>query len=169
MECIAFGYPVPYYNWTRKNSNIPRDAVITNHNRVLLLPRVKVEDQGEYECRAHNDKVSITGKRKVCLKKIGPVHYKKNLLVADRIIIFALFPIGTVTLSIQSRPVFTISIGDRHVYEKDDITWTCEAFGIPDVKYDWLKNGRKLSDQEKLESWERQRYEIKDNILIIRG
>ena len=87
----------------------------------------------------------------------------------DRIIIFALFPKGTVTLSIQSRPVFTISIGDRHVYEKDDITWTCEAFGIPDVKYDWLKNGRKLSDQENLESWERQRYEIKDNILIIRG
>ena len=80
LECIAFGYPVPYYNWTRKNSNIPRDAVITNHNRVLLLPRVKVEDQGEYECRAHNDKVSITGKRKVCLKKIGPVHYKKICL-----------------------------------------------------------------------------------------
>ena len=72
-------------------------------------------------------------------------------------------------MSIQSRPVFTIAIGDRHVYEKDDITWTCEAFGIPDVKYDWLKNGRKLSDQEKLESWERRRYEIKDNILIIRG
>ena len=90
--------------------------------------------------------------------------------MTDRIIFFLpFFPIGTVTLSIQSRPVFTISIGDRHVYEKDDITWTCEAFGIPDVKYDWLKNGRKLSDQEKLESWERQRYEIKDNILIIRG
>ena len=44
-------------------------------------------------------------------------------------------------LSIQSRPVFTISIGDMHVDEKDDLTWTCEAFGIPDVKYEWMKNG----------------------------
>ena len=61
MECIAFGYPVPHYNWTRKNSFIPKSAIVTNYNRVLILPRVDVEDQGEYICRAHNDKVSITG------------------------------------------------------------------------------------------------------------
>ena len=23
LECIAFGYPVPHYNWTRKGSDIP--------------------------------------------------------------------------------------------------------------------------------------------------
>jgi len=34
---------------------------VTNYNRVLILPRVRVEDQGEYVCRAYNDKVSITG------------------------------------------------------------------------------------------------------------
>ena len=48
-------------------------------------------------------------------------------------------------LSIQSRPVFTISIGDMHVDEKDDLTWTCEAFGIPDVKYAWMKNSVAIS------------------------
>ena len=42
----------------------------------------------------------------------------------------------------QSRPLFTIAIGDKHVDEKTDVTWTCEAFGIPDVEYEWLKNGR---------------------------
>ena len=136
LECIAFGYPVPYYNWTRKNSDIPSDAIITNHNRVLIIPRVRVEDQGEYQCRAYNDKVSIT---------------------------------GSVTLSIQSRPVFTISIGDMHVDEKDDLTWTCEAFGIPDVKYEWLKNGVRISKRpEELAVEDRDRYEIRDNILIIR-
>ena len=62
LECIAFGYPVPYYNWTRVNSDIPEGAIVTNHNRVLILPRVRVEDQGEYQCRAQNDKVSITGR-----------------------------------------------------------------------------------------------------------
>ena len=45
MECIAFGYPVPHYNWTRKNSFIPKSAIVTNYNRVLILPRVDVEDQ----------------------------------------------------------------------------------------------------------------------------
>ena len=45
----------------RKNSDIPRGAIVTNYNRVLILPRVRVEDQGEYMCRAYNDKVSITG------------------------------------------------------------------------------------------------------------
>jgi hypothetical protein len=34
---------------------------VTNYNRVLVLPRVRVEDGGEYVCTAHNDKVSITG------------------------------------------------------------------------------------------------------------
>ena len=61
LECIAFGYPVPHYNWTRKNSDLPEGAIVTNYNRVLILPRVRVEDQGEYVCRAYNDKVSITG------------------------------------------------------------------------------------------------------------
>jgi hypothetical protein len=77
---------------------------------------------------------------------------------------------GSVLLSIQSRPVFTISIGDMHVDERDDITWTCEAFGIPDVKYAWLKNGRILSTEEgDLAVEDRGRYEIRDNVLIIRG
>ena len=72
-------------------------------------------------------------------------------------------------LSIQSRPVFTISIGDMHVDEKDDLTWTCEAFGIPDVKYEWMKNGRTISKRpEELAVEDRDRYEIRDNILIIR-
>ena len=109
----------------------------------MIIPRVRVEDQGEYKCRAYNDKVSIT---------------------------------GSVTLSIQSRPVFTISIGDMHVDEKDDLTWTCEAFGIPDVKYEWLKNGRKISTDPNDGSAECcnkaediDRYEIRDNVLIIRG
>ena len=44
------------------------------------------------------------------------------------------------------RPIFTIPIGDKHIDENDDLTWTCEAFGIPDVEYAWLKNGRPIYD-----------------------
>ena len=73
-------------------------------------------------------------------------------------------------LSIQSRPVFTISIGDMHIDEKDDLTWTCEAFGIPDVKYEWLKNSVPISGiGAQLNEEEQKAYEIRDNVLIIRG
>ena len=69
----------------------------------------------------------------------------------------------------MNRPVFTIAIGDKHVDEKDTLTWTCEAFGIPDVKYKWLKDSKVLeSDPNKLAIEDRGRYEIQDNVLIIR-
>ena len=50
--------------------------------------------------------------------------------------------------SLFIRPVFTISIGNKHIDENDDLTWTCEAFGIPDVEYAWLKNGRLIKDSK---------------------
>ena len=57
-----------------------------------------------------------------------------------------------------------------HVDERDDLTWTCEAFGIPDVEYEWLKNGDPISkEDDQLAPEDRGRYEIRDNVLIIRG
>ena len=132
LECIAFGYPVPHYNWTRVGANLPRGSYITNYNRVLIIPRVRVEDQGEYECHAKNDKIHISAK---------------------------------LMLSIQSKPVFTIPIGDQFVDENDEVVWTCEAFGIPYVEYSWLRNGRPLTKDA---PEDRDRYIIKDNILKIK-
>lgn len=60
LECVAFGYPVPTYNWTRLNGNLPKGSYMTNYNRVLIIPRLQVEDQGEYQCRANNDRAAIT-------------------------------------------------------------------------------------------------------------
>ena len=48
---------------------------------------------------------------------------------------------GTVTVSVQAVPVFTIPLGDMHMDRGEDLVWTCEAFGIPDVNYRWLRNG----------------------------
>nr|XP_008193513.1 PREDICTED: contactin [Tribolium castaneum] len=58
LECMAFGYPVPSYNWTRRGAPLPRSAVLSSFNRVLTIPHVQVEDQGEYVCRAYNDRAS---------------------------------------------------------------------------------------------------------------
>ncbi|XP_012215435.1 contactin [Linepithema humile] len=133
MECIAFGYPVPSYNWTRRDAPLPRDAQITSGNRVLILRQVQVEDQGEYICRAFNDRLSIQ---------------------------------NSVYLTIRAEPNFTIPLVDKHMDNKADLTWTCEAFGIPDVTYYWLRNSEILNDT--LPHQDRDRYTIQDNVLNIK-
>nr|XP_018910733.1 PREDICTED: contactin [Bemisia tabaci] len=134
LECIAFGYPVPSYNWTRKGSHLPRGSYLTNFNRVLIIPKVQVEDQGEYVCYAFNEKLALQ---------------------------------NSVILSIQAEPNFTIPLVDKHVDNKADLTWTCEAFGIPDVQYRWFRNGDPLIIDE-LPDEDRDRYFIQDNVLTIR-
>ncbi|XP_015912441.1 contactin [Parasteatoda tepidariorum] len=62
LECVAYGYPVPKYNWTRKGftNELPLGAYTENYNRVLMLPKVRVEDVGDYFCFASNGIDSVT-------------------------------------------------------------------------------------------------------------
>ncbi|XP_017890877.1 contactin [Ceratina calcarata] len=137
FECIAFGYPVPSYNWTRKGAAaLPRGSYTTSYNRVLIIPRVHVDDQGEYVCRVQNDRLSIE---------------------------------NSVRLTIQAAPNFTIPLTDKHMDNRGDLTWTCEAFGIPDVTYDWFKNGELLDPQTLLSDDRGDRYSIRDNVLNIKN
>ncbi|CAG0881139.1 unnamed protein product [Darwinula stevensoni] len=131
MECMAFGFPVPSYNWTRRYGDIPRKAQVFNHDRVLLLPKAEVEDEGEYVCTVSNTKLSIQ---------------------------------GAVTLSIQAKPEFTVPLGNMHMDKGEDLTWTCEAFGVPEVK--WLRDGVELKVED-LPPQDKQRYEITENVLTI--
>ncbi|XP_026687837.1 contactin-like, partial [Diaphorina citri] len=134
LECVAFGYPVPSYNWTRRGSPLPRNAYFENFNRILTIPNVKVEDQGEYICRASNDRSALE---------------------------------SSVTISIQAEPNFTIPLTDKHMDNQADLTWTCEAFGVPDVTYSWFRNGE-LLNSETLPLEDQDRYFIQDNVLTIR-
>lgn len=68
-----FSSPVPSYNWTRKGGSLPKNAYMTSYNRVLMIPEVHVEDQGEYVCRAYNDRASI--EESVILNIQGTVEY----------------------------------------------------------------------------------------------
>ena len=38
-------------------------------------------------------------------------------------------------------PVFTIPLGNKVMDTNAHLVWTCEAFGIPEVYYNWYKNG----------------------------
>lgn len=135
LECMAFGYPIPSYNWTRKGSELPKHAYLSSYNRVLTIPRVSVEDEGEYVCTITNERSSMN---------------------------------NSVILSVQALPNFTIPIVDKHVDNDGELTWTCEAFGIPDVNYTWWKNGKEIN-MEKLAPEDKDRYHIQDNILSIRN
>ncbi|KAK0161854.1 hypothetical protein PV327_008261 [Microctonus hyperodae] len=134
LECVAFGYPVPSYAWRRKGARLPHNAVFSSFNRVLTIHGVQIEDQGEYTCRAYNDRFSIE---------------------------------NSVYMSIQAEPNFTIPLEDKHMDNRGDLMWTCEAFGIPDVTYDWFKNGE-LLEMHTLPLENRDRYIIQDNVLKIK-
>ena len=46
-----------------------------------------------------------------------------------------------------AKPRFTIPLEDQHVNEGSHLAWTCEAFGIPEVTYAWLRNGELLEPE----------------------
>lgn len=86
-KSLFISSPVPSYNWTRRGASLPKGAITTNYNRVLIIQKVQVEDEGEYVCRATNDKaaiehsviLSIQGMRVIhkmftCLKKYISLH-----------------------------------------------------------------------------------------------
>lgn len=65
----------------------------------------------------------------------------------------------------QAIPEFTIPLENQIVDEGASLTWDCEAFGIPDISYEWYYNGRSLNDTSNLHRLGR--YVIHDNVLII--
>lgn len=68
---------------------------------------------------------------------------------------------------VPAEPNFTIPLVDKHMDNKGELTWTCEAFGIPDVNYTWFRNGEML-DMNKLPPEDHDRYIIVDNVLTIK-
>lgn len=145
---------MPSYNWTREGAPLPRGSVLSNYNRVLTIRNVRVEDQGEYTCHAANNRLST--KDSVTLSIQGRYNNKvtqSKLLKRSCCVLVA-------------APNFTIPLGNRHMDQEDNLTWTCEAFGIPDVSYQWYKNGRLLTPETLLRE-EVGRYFIRDNFLSI--
>ncbi|XP_055372029.1 contactin isoform X2 [Condylostylus longicornis] len=62
LECLAFGYPVPSYNWTRRGAPLPRHSYQTSYNRVLIIPNATINDNGDYICTIDNFRKSLEKK-----------------------------------------------------------------------------------------------------------
>ncbi|XP_015790072.1 contactin isoform X2 [Tetranychus urticae] len=135
LECVAYGYPVPSYNWSRVGvtEQLPDGASLTSHNRLLIIPKVKVQDSGEYRCTAKSGGSMIQ---------------------------------ASAFLRVQSLPVFLQGLRDKVVDVGANLVWTCDAFGIPEVKYNWYKNGVELRANT-IPPEDYQRIKIENNVLTI--
>ncbi|XP_060783732.1 vascular endothelial growth factor receptor kdr-like [Neoarius graeffei] len=57
LECLAHGVPPPFIKWYKDKIPITEGPGITlKDNGVLIIQRVKKEDEGMYECEANNTK-----------------------------------------------------------------------------------------------------------------
>ncbi|XP_034660688.1 contactin [Drosophila subobscura] len=59
LECVAFGYPIPSYNWTRKGLPLQRNAYTANYGRVLIIQNATTNDNGEYSCTISNPRKTL--------------------------------------------------------------------------------------------------------------
>lgn len=139
LECMAYGYPVPYYNWSRTGitDRMPEGSYPTSYNRVLIIPQAKVEDSGEYICTATSGKDVIS----------------KSVALSIQSLPVILQEIGN-------------KVEERNL---ETLVWECEAFGIPAVYYQWFKNGIEISDKSKLSIEDANRYEVSGKRLTIHG
>ncbi|KAG9511106.1 Contactin, partial [Fragariocoptes setiger] len=137
LECMAYGYPTPSYNWTRSGATnrMPQGYSIINDGKVLLLPKVRIEDAGEYTCRVMSESDSL----------------QKSVII-----------------TVQAAPTFTMPITHQILGENEPMVWKCEAHGIPDVKYTWLKDGNEINVAS-LPPEDSTRYRIENNIFTIDG
>ncbi|KAK3106223.1 hypothetical protein FSP39_015497 [Pinctada imbricata] len=62
LECLAFGLIPITYHWERIGLPMPPKASLSDHNRVLTIPNVELEDTGMYVCHARRKNVAFTYK-----------------------------------------------------------------------------------------------------------
>ncbi|KAH0618306.1 hypothetical protein JD844_017377 [Phrynosoma platyrhinos] len=114
LECKAEGIPKPAVTWMKDGQLLVngRGAEILNEGHRLQLKNIQVSDTGRYVCVAMN--VAGLADRKYDLSVHVPPSIVGDLAVAENI----------------------------SVVEKNPITLTCEASGIPHPSITWLKYGQ---------------------------
>ncbi|CAG5132278.1 unnamed protein product, partial [Candidula unifasciata] len=70
VECLAYGRLPLYYSWKRNDGPMHPDATFSDHNRVLTIPKARLEDTGSYTCVVSGDR--NTANRTVFISLLAP-------------------------------------------------------------------------------------------------
>ncbi|XP_061187796.1 contactin-like [Saccostrea echinata] len=62
-------------------------------------------------------------------------------------------------LNIESKPMFSVELSDQHADKGSELTWRCQAYGIPQPTYTWYRNGQLLPSTGEMT--------ITGNVLVI--
>ncbi|XP_041371548.1 contactin-like [Gigantopelta aegis] len=60
IECFAYGKLPLYYSWQKVNGSLPLGVRFENLNRVLVIPRARLEDSGVYRCHVKRGGAAAT-------------------------------------------------------------------------------------------------------------
>lgn len=120
LECIPGGLPTPKVEWVKKDGKLEEtSAEVSNHGRWLHFESVEQSDDGEYQCRAHNEYGNTTHAFTVTVEA-APYWVKEpqNLMYAPRENVrldcqAEGIPTPTITWSMNGQPLSEVDADPR--------------------------------------------------------
>ncbi|XP_026168652.1 obscurin isoform X2 [Mastacembelus armatus] len=128
LSCTVVGSPTPLITWEKDKLKLTSGgrfkAVGDGDVYRLTIYDLKVEDSGQYMCRAKNS--------------VGEAYAAVTLKVA--------MP----TEIVQKAPVFTVKPTSARVCLGGDIVFHCRVAAYPEPNFDWEKDGRYLGETNRI-------------------
>ncbi|CAH1783325.1 unnamed protein product [Owenia fusiformis] len=141
LECFAWGTGILEYSWVREDGNgNPVDMPV----RATYL-----EDDHKRVIIIPDVQMEDAGVYKCSVQRVG-----------------GLSTSGSVRLTLNSDPYFTLPLRDQHVDLRGSLVWRCEANSVPAATYSWYKNAEILNINS-IPPADRQRITISNNVLTI--
>lgn len=131
LECFAYGRMPLRYKWDRQGQNFPAGVQFLYDKRVMIIPNATFADGGNYTCA-----VETTA---------GAVNIDTRSII----------------LTLEAKPFFVFPLPNVHADVESELTWRCEADGVPHVTYTWFKNSEVLTRVHG-------EIEVRENVLFIR-
>ncbi|XP_062401755.1 neural cell adhesion molecule L1-like protein isoform X2 [Sardina pilchardus] len=143
LECIAAGFPTPKVEWFKVGHGLPDRAIVDNHGKVLRIPEVQQEDDGQYKCKAKNSHGDASHSFHVLVEEppqwvVKPESQLKE--IGSNVLIKCSAtgnPKPTVSWSVNGRPLKDVPSVNRKVFEdkiilqgagaSDSAVYQCEA------------------------------------------
>ena len=99
------------------------------------------------------------------------VHFSSSLLLfifAHHSVAVLPHPSNCLSSLITALPFFRIPLEHQHLDVGQDLTWRCQADGVPSITYSWYKDTKQLTQDTLLEA-DKDRISVQTNVLTIKN